>query len=413
MWFLSTLKFLGSQTKIFFINRYLFFDNLKLFLSLLGGLFFIISVFVVCKEKQTKFYIFLCAGLNLVIILCFIQTKFLLFYVFFELSLLPTCLLVLIWGAQPERLTAAFYLLSYTALGSFPLLGCVILSYNQFDSFSLILPLFYKSQYSFGLSLMFLCFLAFFIKLPVFGFHLWLTKAHVEAPVIGSMILAGLLLKLGVYGVIRGLKFFSEKNFVVFIIFFWGVFSMRLVSFICFRSIDLKILVAYSSVVHMGLILVSFWKFSKSISTAIVMLCVAHGFCSSGLFFFVNSFYQNSGTRKILLNRGVINISSVVAFFWFLLTFVKASLPPSLNYFSEVFMFNNLMIYSPESIGFIVLIIFLNGLFKVFLFLWIFHGKWGRSNYFWQSMSYRDSLIGLFHCVWLFILPLFINIFWG
>jgi NADH-ubiquinone oxidoreductase chain 4 len=102
--------------------------------------------------------------------------------------------------------------------------------------------------------------LAFLIKLPVFGFHLWLTKAHVEAPVIGSMILAGLLLKLGVYGVIRILRILGGNNScrIPSFFFFWGLVSMIVVSMICFRSIDLKILVAYSSVVHMSLIFVSF-----------------------------------------------------------------------------------------------------------------------------------------------------------
>jgi NADH:ubiquinone oxidoreductase subunit 4 (subunit M) len=183
---------------------------------------------------------------------------------------------------------------------------------------------------------------------------------------------------------------------------------------ICFRSIDLKILVAYSSVVHMSLIFVSFWKLTKIVLKAVLLMAVAHGFCSSILFYLVKVWYQKSGSRNILLNRGSLFLSGSLLFFWFFSTFIKASLPPRINYFSEIVMLYKVVssTWLCKALGgiFIVLIVFLKGLFKVFLFIWIFHGKWSCLKNFWCCFRHRDSLIRILHLIWLIILLIFKNL---
>ena len=141
--------------------------------------------------------------LGVVLGFAFITNKMLGFFIFFETSLVPTFFLILGWGGQPERVLASFFLISYTALGSLPLLGSVLLiNYSSKKKTFFWMNYFFENPPLRKIFFL-LFFLGFIIKLPLFGFHKWLTKAHVEAPVVGSMILAGVLLKLGVYGILR------------------------------------------------------------------------------------------------------------------------------------------------------------------------------------------------------------------
>jgi len=134
------------------------------------------------------------------IFLSFLSLNLLRFYIFFEISLLPLLFILLAWGYQVERIQARFYLLLYTIIGSLPFLRVLLLMLTFYNSLSWILFKYIRNSFFF---IFFIVFFRFFIKLPVYGFHVWLPKAHVEAPAIGSIILAAVLLKLGVYGLFR------------------------------------------------------------------------------------------------------------------------------------------------------------------------------------------------------------------
>jgi len=282
------------------------------------------------------------------LILTFRRIRVFIFYLFFERRLIPTLFLILGWGYQPERLQAGVYLLFYTLLVSLPLLVGIFYLYK----FSNTMNFYLLGNYIFNYDLLyFSLILAFLVKIPIFLVHLWLPKAHVEAPVSGSIILAGIILKLRGYGLLRVFSFIQlsalKFNFLwIRIRLVGGV----LISLVCLRQTDLKALIAYSSVAHIGIVLaglitLTYWGICGSYT-----LIIAHGLCSSGLFCLANITYERLGSRRLLINKGLLNFMPSITLWWFLLSASNIAAPPTLNLLGEISLLNRIVSWSWISI---------------------------------------------------------------
>ena len=288
------------------------------------------------RGSSRTILLFLIFILLLTLILFFRLRDTIKIYIVFELSILPIFLMILGWGYQRERLGARLRLLFYTLTASMPLLISLLWfsrSFSQQDIGLLRLLTGYKSSTSWILR--FSVFLAFAVKLPIFGLHMWLPKAHVEAPVIGSIILAAVLLKLGSYGLYIFLPMYysSAFNSIWISICLVGVL---LVSLLCLRLTDLKIIIAYSSVRHMGLIAASLLLASKTRAMGAVFLILRHGASSSAIFMIAFALYQANHSRRLLLTKGILSWRRIVPLFWFLILISNMASPPTLNLLAEI-----------------------------------------------------------------------------
>nr|QOJ46732.1 NADH dehydrogenase subunit 4 [Eudyptes schlegeli]QOJ46745.1 NADH dehydrogenase subunit 4 [Eudyptes chrysolophus]QOJ46797.1 NADH dehydrogenase subunit 4 [Eudyptes chrysolophus] len=274
------------------------------------------------------------------LILAFSATELTLFYISFEATLIPTLILITRWGNQPERLSAGIYLLFYTLISSLPLLIAILHLHAQIGTLHLTMleltpPTPNNSWANLMSNLALLT--AFMVKAPLYGLHLWLPKAHVEAPIAGSMLLAALLLKLGGYGIMRITlltgPLSSHLHYPFLTLALWGAL---MTSSICLRQTDLKSLIAYSSVSHMGLVIAAsmiqtHWAFSGA-----MILMIAHGLTSSMLFCLANTNYERTHSRILLLTRGLQPLLPLMATWWLLANLSNMALPPTTNLMAEL-----------------------------------------------------------------------------
>nr|YP_010528098.1 NADH dehydrogenase subunit 4 [Mycterothrips gongshanensis]UXW64200.1 NADH dehydrogenase subunit 4 [Mycterothrips gongshanensis] len=368
---------------------------------------FFSSIYLI-SHNFSLYFLFMMGGLMFFLIMFFILSNFFLFFFFFEATLFPTLFIILGWGNNFERLSSGFYLFFYTLFSSMPMMFSIFFFSEMNNTLEF---LFMEMKNSFNL-IYFMLVISFLVKMPMFLVHSWLPKAHVEAPVSGSMILAGVLLKMGGYGIFRLsflYKYFLSLNVIWIYISIWGGI---LSSMICMRQVDLKSLIAFSSISHMSLVIIGLVIYSNLGVIGSLMLMVAHGLCSSGMFYLANVVYERSGTRSIFLNKGLMSIYPSLSLWWFLLCSFNMAAPPSLNLISEIFLIGGLVSWSFSFVFFLMLISFLGGAYNLFLFSFTNHGKLFSGLHLLNPCYIREFLILFLHIFPIFVLFLKLDFFY-
>nr|YP_010133180.1 NADH dehydrogenase subunit 4 [Etheostoma fonticola]QQL02944.1 NADH dehydrogenase subunit 4 [Etheostoma fonticola]QQL02957.1 NADH dehydrogenase subunit 4 [Etheostoma fonticola] len=366
---------------------------------------------------RQRMYITLLTSLQFFLILAFSATEVIMFYVMFEATLIPTLIIITRWGNQTERLNAGVYFLFYTLAGSLPLLVALLLLQNNTGTLSLL-----TLQFSDPLQLTSMadklwwagCLMAFLVKMPLYGAHLWLPKAHVEAPVAGSMILAAVLLKLGGYGMMRVVAVLEpltkDLSYPFIILALWGVI---MTGSICLRQTDLKSLIAYSSVSHMGLVVGGIliqtpWGFSGAL-----ILMIAHGLTSSALFCLANTNYERTHSRTMLLARGLQMVLPLMTAWWFTASLANLALPPLPNLMGELMIVTSLFNWSWWTLALTGAGMLITASYTLYMFLMTQRGNIPSHLIALEPSHSREHLLMALHLLPLILLVLKPELIWG
>jgi proton-translocating NADH-quinone oxidoreductase chain M len=323
------------------LNFTLGIDGISIFFLLLTTLLIPLCIFTSWNSvnKNIKEFLIAFLVLDFFLIGTFCVLDLLLFYIFFESVLIPMFLIVGVWGSRDRKILAAYYFFLYTLLGSVLMLLSILYIYYHVgttDYEVLLTFVFSQTEQKF---LWFTFFLAFASKVPMIPVHLWLPEAHVEAPTAGSVILAGILLKLGTYGFIRfSLPLFPQASFF-FTPLVYTIAAMGIIytSFTAIRQTDFKRIIAYTSIAHMNLVILGIFSFNTVGIEGAILQSLSHGFVASALFLVIGVVYDRYRTRIIQYYGGLASIMPLYVSVFLFFTLANISFPGTSSFVGEFF----------------------------------------------------------------------------
>lgn len=308
-------------------------DELSLFIGFMLFCVIFLSSFWVFRFYNNAFVLILLFSMLLVCYTVFSTSSLFYLYLRYEISLIPIILIIIVWGSYPERSLSSLMLLLYTSVFTIPFMFVLFYSYSFYGRFA-----FYFFDSTLPSFMSFIAFCVFAVKLPIYGLHFWLPMAHVEAPTFGSIILAGILLKLGGAGLIRCytiidwdlLYSLSSSYFVVFLLYS---------TLVCSFQSDFKRLVAYSSVSHIIVTPILLMRYSFIGLKSIILVLLFHGFRSPLLFSLVGYVYSIFNSRQLVSIRGIVLASPLLSLIMVIAFMFRMCVPPFPSYVSEVIFF--------------------------------------------------------------------------
>lgn len=332
---ISNFAWLSSSN----LNLCLGIDGISLFFLLLTTLLVLLCLLVSWNSIKFNLKEYLIAFLIMEFFLIgvFCTLDLLLFYIFFEMVLIPMFLIIGIWGSRERKIKAAYFFFIYTLLGSVFMLLSLIYIFFQVGStdYRILLTFSFSCVEQYVLWLTF--FVSFATKVPMLPVHLWLPEAHVEAPTSGSVILAGVLLKLGTYGLIRfSLPLFPQASFYFCpLVYVFAVIGVVYASFTAIRQTDFKRIIAYTSIAHMNLVVIGIFSFNTVGLEGAICQSLSHGFVASALFIVIGVVYERHGTRMVKYYGGLVHLMPLYSFIFLFFTMANIGLPGTSSFVGE------------------------------------------------------------------------------
>lgn len=322
------------------------------------------------KQRVVEFHIILHL-ITFMLMLVFTTQNLLLFYIAFESVLIPMFVIIGVWGSRERKMHATYQFFLFTLVGSVMMLIAIIYMYATCGSTELSCLV---SQKFVGLPASFMwvaIFIALAVKVPMFPVHIWLPEAHVEAPTAGSVLLAGILLKMGGYGYLKFLLpvFPTECHTFKLYVLVLALIGVGYSTLTTIRQIDLKKIVAYSSVSHMNYAVVGLVVCTLSSLEGAVLTMIGHGFVSSALFICVGSLYERHGTRVLYYYSGLVNVVPIFSLYFLMFTLANVSLPGTSNFTGELLIFIGVYPYS----SFVAIFLAIMTLFSAVYSFWLYN----------------------------------------
>lgn len=333
--FVETIQWLPYSN----INFYIGIDGISLFFVVLTTFLIPICILVgwssIKSYKKEYMIAFLICESFMIAVFCMLDL--LLFYVFFESVLIPMFIIIGVWGSRQRKIQAAYQFFLYTLLGSVFMLLAILFIFSQTGTTDLQILLTTEFSERRQILLWIAFFASFSVKVPMVPVHIWLPEAHVEAPTAGSVILAGILLKLGTYGFLRfSIPMFPEATlyFTPFI-YTLSVIAIIYTSLTTIRQIDLKKIIAYSSVAHMNFVTIGMFSLNIQGIEGSILLMLSHGLVSSALFLCVGVLYDRHKTRLVKYYGGLVSTMPMFSTIFLFFTLANMSLPGTSSFIGE------------------------------------------------------------------------------
>ncbi len=365
-------------------------DGISLFFLLLTTLLIPLCILISWNtiNSNLKGYLISFLIIEFFLIGVFCVLDLLMFYIFFESILIPMFLVVGIWGSRERKMLASYYFFLYTLLGSVVMLLSILYIYNQVGTTDYeILLTFVFSDFEQKI-LWFTFFLAFAAKVPMMPVHLWLPEAHVEAPTAGSVILAGVLLKLGTYGFIRfSLPLFPQASFY-FTPFVYTVSLLGIVyaSLTAIRQTDFKRIIAYTSVAHMNVVMLGIFSFNNVGIEGAILQSLSHGFVASALFVIIGVVYERYRTRLVKYYGGLVHTMPLYISVFLFFTMANIGFPGTSGFIGEFLIFAGSFKVNTSITFFGATGMVLGGCYALWLFNRIAYGNF-KSQYINQTLD--------------------------